>query len=98
MSYRLFLDDIRNPKDCVDHMRSRIGKWNAVYLEQWEIARNYEEFVNLIKSKGIPNIVSFDHDLAKEHYAPKDKWDGSYNEWFAKQDIKEKQDMIALNI
>lgn len=48
---KLFLDDIRMPKD-----------------DTWDIVRSYDEFVAYIKANGIPDIISFDHDLVGEHY------------------------------
>lgn len=30
--------------------------------------RNYEEFVCFLKVYGMPDFISFDHDLADEHY------------------------------
>lgn len=32
--------------------------------EGWTVVRSYNEFVNFIKVNGIPDEVSFDHDLA----------------------------------
>jgi hypothetical protein len=61
---RLFLDDVRNPKDCVSYMR------NKVYNEDWDIVRTYDEFVDYIKTNGVPDEISFDNDLADEHYHP----------------------------
>lgn len=63
--YNLFLDDFRNPDDgsmlycreCVDYPEMK-----------WEIARNYDEFKTLIDEKGIPDFISYDHDLYDEHY------------------------------
>lgn len=54
MSYNLFLDDIRIPKEG-----------------DWVIVRSYQEFVDTIKTKGNPAVISFDHDLALIHYDPK---------------------------
>jgi hypothetical protein len=39
--------------------------------EQWDIVRNYDEFVQVIKDNGLPLKISFDHDLADIHYDPK---------------------------
>lgn len=82
---KLFLDDIRNPKECVSYMHSRIGPENPIYLEEWTIVRNYNEFVEVIK-ENIGNIthISFDHDLAFEHYDglmydDKDSYDQLYD-------------------
>ena len=36
----------------------------------WTVVRNYEEFVNHITEYGLPEEVSFDHDLAEIHYDP----------------------------
>lgn len=69
MGYKLFLDDKRNPVHCVTYMHFRIGRKNPIYLEnEWVICRNYECFKNTIESMGLPDFVSFDHDLADEHY------------------------------
>lgn len=62
-SYKLFLDDIRVPADVFNYIK------NPIYLEKsWNIVRNYDEFINVIEKLGLPNLVSFDHDLADEHY------------------------------
>jgi hypothetical protein len=63
MSYNLFLDDFRIPKDAFEYTHLK------VYLSvEWIIVRNYQAFIALIEGKGIPDIISFDHDLADEHY------------------------------
>ena len=65
--YKLFLDDLRNPIDAYFYMHA------PIYNEEgWTIVRNYAEFVDMITSQGIPEIVSFDHDLADEHYGMQD--------------------------
>lgn len=58
----LFLDDERYPSDVtwVDDVRySQLS---------WVIVRSYDEFVTFIEDCGLPEFVSFDHDLADEHY------------------------------
>lgn len=70
MGYKLFLDDDRNPIDCVHWMHKRIGPGNFIYLEDdWVIVRNYDEFCKAIALKGLPSFVSFDHDLGKDMVA-----------------------------
>lgn len=59
MSYYLFLDDLRNPEK-VTHTK--------IPDVIWTIARNYDEFVNIIQGRGLPKYISFDHDLGEEHY------------------------------
>lgn len=62
---RLFLDDIRNPIDCTTYMNP-----STIYLEDWDVVRTYDEFVNYVTKNGVPDEISFDHDLADEHYDP----------------------------
>lgn len=67
MSYKLFLDDIRSPRDCVEYMR------NTIYNEKWVVVKNYDDFCNTVIAGGIPEMVSYDHDLADEHYCDGDR-------------------------
>ena len=65
----LFLDDMRNPKDVFSYYKER------VYVERrWDIVRDYNEFVEWIEENGMPLVVSFDHDIAQEHYVPEHLW------------------------
>lgn len=68
MAYKLFLDDKRNPVHCITYMRGRLREYSIYLQNEWVIARNYESFKNTIESMGLPEFVSFDHDLADEHY------------------------------
>lgn len=34
--------------------------------EGWDIVRSYDEFINFIDINGIPDIISFDHDLGED--------------------------------
>lgn len=62
----LFLDDCRIPTDCADYMS---GIDVSIYKnEHWNIVRNYREFVEWIRTNGLPDLISFDHDLAIGHY------------------------------
>jgi hypothetical protein len=80
MSYKLFLDDVRNPVHCVTYMHHSIGRLNPIYLENgWAIARNFESFKNTIESMGLPDFISFDHDLCEEHYKFVVDWDLYYS-------------------
>lgn len=56
MGYNLFLDDERNPNHFLNDVRT------------WEVVRNYNAFVKIITEKGLPDFISFDHDLHDEHY------------------------------
>ena len=59
MSYHLFLDDVRMPGDA---------SWVRLPSARYDIVRSYDEFVEFIQERGVPEFVSFDHDLADEHY------------------------------
>lgn len=54
---KLFLDDLRT--------------LDMIYPDQdpkeWVIVRNYHEFINYIQKFGLPEFISFDHDLGFEH-------------------------------
>jgi len=75
--YSLYLDDFRDPIDS-SYYRSE-----SVYAElQWVVVRCYDEFVKTVQEIGIPETVSFDHDLADGHYAHQSKID--YNRFIEK--------------
>lgn len=38
------------------------------YDDSWELVKDYPEFVEWVNKNGVPLEVSFDHDLAYEHY------------------------------
>jgi hypothetical protein len=60
----LFLDDIRNPQDAFAYTHQE------VFMEEhWEIVRSFEQFIDWIETNGLPDFVSFDHDLADVHSA-----------------------------
>ena len=63
----LFLDDVRVPSDVT---------WSKFpYADmEWNIVRSYAEFVAYIEKNGMPDVISFDHDLADEHYTPEEYW------------------------
>jgi len=64
-TYNLFLDDFRMPVDCSRYMPNP-GIYNKL---EWVIVRNYDEFIKFISKNGLPEMISFDHDLADEHYS-----------------------------
>ena len=58
----LFLDDIRFPSDAFTYTNE------LMFLdEDWNIVRTYEQFIKWITNNGLPDMVSFDHDLADYH-------------------------------
>lgn len=59
MSYQLFLDDMRTPRDV---------RWVELPLGPWVVARSFDSFTKVIIERGMPDFIAFDHDLADEHY------------------------------
>lgn len=53
MTYRLFLDDIREPAEADKDMI---------------VVRSFDIAVNYIRLRGCPYFISFDHDLGLQHY------------------------------
>ncbi len=51
--YQLYLDDLRK----------LATKYPNPVIRDWVIARNYDQFVEVLDTKGLPSFVSFDFDL-----------------------------------
>lgn len=83
----LFLDDIREPIQAFSYTNNRV-----YYALDWDVVKNYDEFVDYIQTKGLPEIVSFDHDISEEHYTPYRFWHDyeASKEWQDSQNYKEK--------
>lgn len=73
--YNLFLDDYRMPKDAFEYT-----KLLPYITKEWIVVRNYYAFITIIQNKGIPDCISFDHDLADEHYDPEIVHGQTYDE------------------
>lgn len=58
-NYNIFLDDERFPSD----VHAYIDGVDIYKNKEWEIVRNYKDFIDLIQKYGMPNFISFDHDL-----------------------------------
>lgn len=82
MQYNLFLDDYRTPLSTYEYK-----KFKPYITEEWVIVRNYNEFVKVIEQQGLPKLISFDHDLADEHYTPEKYW----NDYEASKKYQESQ-------
>jgi len=75
----LWLDDLRNP---YINLEGRVPKEEGTV--EWVL--NYEQFIQWIEKFGLPYIISFDHDLADEHYTPEYFWNNyeeskKFQEW-----------------
>lgn len=62
MEKLLFLDDYRQPIDCASYMY-RKGVDCKIYHKEWNIVKSYGQFINWINQNGLPDFISFDHDL-----------------------------------
>lgn len=67
MQVNIFLDDFRIPQDAYVYTK------NPIYLKkEWITVKNYPEFVAILEKILLDGntigSVSFDHDLADEHY------------------------------
>lgn len=63
MTWSLFLDDVRKPNQV-------IYPRDIAYLTiGMRIARSYDEAIGMVEAYGCPQFISFDHDLAEEHYS-----------------------------
>lgn len=61
MGYNLFLDDIRAPSDSFYYTKDK--KYTEL---KWMIVKSHKEFINVIDENGLPDLISFDHDLSEE--------------------------------
>lgn len=59
MGWKLFLDDMRYPEE-VSALRGMPS--------DWVIARTAKDAQWYVRRRGMPDFISFDHDLADEHY------------------------------
>lgn len=82
----LFLDDERMPKDVTWVLIGGVGHWGA----DWNIVRSYDEAIAWVTEHGFPDVISFDHDLGRMHYA-NDYSDGKtgydFAKWLVEYDI-----------
>jgi hypothetical protein len=77
MSFNLFLDDLRKPEHAYIYPKRNgagliIETQSLKYVsnvqnDDWIVVRNYDDFVKTIEEKGLPDVVSFDHDLSTEY-------------------------------
>jgi hypothetical protein len=67
MNYNLFLDDVRDPP-WVGNYIYPVELRKHYRLKQWIIVRSYDHFIRYIIKHGLPELISFDHDLVEGHY------------------------------
>ena len=64
MSYKLFLDDIREPEDISLYRGFTDDFWDDV-----EIARSYAEAIKLLRRKGLPDVLMLDYHLGDPEHS-----------------------------
>lgn len=67
MGYNIYLDDWRDPIHTLLSIKPGILK-ETIATHEWEIVRSYNEFIDKILKKGLPDLISFDHDLGPDVY------------------------------
>ena len=86
----LFLDDERIPVDCATYMYSR-GVDCRIYHKEWVVVRSYGQFIKWIKENGLPEFISFDHDLGD---VPKLREELPIEEWF---DLENNRELTGMD-
>lgn len=64
VSWGLFLDDVRTLDMVWPDWSKPIGFPSL----EWVVVRSYTEAIALMKNRGCPDFMSFDHDLELDHY------------------------------
>ena len=82
MKKLLWLDDIRNP--FLD-LEGKVPS-NENYIVHWVL--NYDQFVQYVTKFGLPDVISFDHDLGLDHYI--NLVEQGYSKRSARKESKEK--------
>lgn len=91
MKKYLFLDDERMPGDVTWVLIGGVGSWGA----DWHIVRSCKDAIEWVLHNGIPNVISFDHDLGMTHYAG-DYSDGKTGMDFAKWLVEYDMDTSSM--
>lgn len=81
----LYIDDCRTPIEDIPG------------YEPWVIVRNYDQFVEYILNNGIPDYISFDHDLSDEHMSDYFKNQGNGIFEINYHEFKEKTGLDCIN-
>lgn len=91
-TYKLFLDDFRTPEMCLEYSTMWMPIDKSIYVkESWIVVKDYDQFVRTVVQKfsegEFPDLISFDHDLADEHYGTVSKTNFlSLDEYYNSQD------------
>lgn len=61
-----FIYPRRDSETRIIQTANSLERLSGIPLDDWKIVRSYNNFVTAIDYLGIPNVVSFDHDLTEE--------------------------------
>lgn len=64
----LFLDDTRHPKKHYDYLSNTNGFGELYITEQWINVTTLRSFKQAIEHQGLPERISFDHDLGEDEH------------------------------
>jgi len=84
---KVFLDDDRQPLECVKLMKNRLNDTSLYADPDWLVIRTYGDFKRFLEKYGVPRLISFDHDIAppieKRAEVPIEDWFdlGENREW-----------------
>jgi hypothetical protein len=67
-NYFLFVDDVRNPADVLNYLNYENS--DIYRKEGWITVRSHDDFMKHVEEKGIPNFVSYDHNMDDGSYTP----------------------------
>ena len=82
----LFLDDIRE----LSYLETKKEEKNLKFVEgPWIIARSMTEALEIIKEKGAPTVVSFDHDLGVDSKGEELPSGFTLTKWLVEQDLND---------
>lgn len=62
----LWLDDLRDPFSKLSWVEMYAPEYSGRDDVKIVWVKNYDEFVDYIKTNGLPNTIAFDHDLGEE--------------------------------
>ena len=90
--WKLFVDDLRKP-EYLEQTKTH-GQVFAFTTGPWHVAINQWEAQALITAKGLPSVISFDHDYGEEEQTG----NGHHlAQWLAERHIEGTFDLRAMN-
>lgn len=95
METKIFIDDDRQPVECVKLMKNRISDTSIYAQKDWIVIRTFGEFKRWVEENGLPTLISFDHDIAPKN---EDREHIDINDWFDLEENREWNGVDCLKI